>query len=152
MRKNFIAFPSMKNILLAVVLFLFLFFFIRETLTIEYPSNVFPLALQIVIAIFTVIILVTPEKGEQSNQAQKVKWFRVIGIILGSVLYLIVMPLIGFYVTSFIFITFVSWILGKTRTLKDFAICSLASFSIVVFIFLIFYVGVNIPTPPGLLI
>lgn len=152
MRRKFIAFPSMKNILLAVVLFIFLFFFIRETLTIEYPSNVFPLALQILIGIFTIIILVSPEKEGKQKEAQNVKWLRVIGIIVGSIIYLIVMPLIGFYVTSFIFITIVSWLLGKTHTVKDVAICSLASFTIMIFIFIIFYVGVNIPTPTGLLI
>ncbi len=141
--------------LLAIVILLVVSLFIVQSLEFNYPVNVFPLTLEGLIALFALIILLRPRKinrtSEEENQGTP-NWLKIAGMFFGSVIYLVIMPLVGFYITSFIFISFTAWIIGKNYSLKALGISSAVSLMIMFFIFAIFSLFVQVPTPSGILL
>ncbi|KON83552.1 hypothetical protein AF332_27805 [Sporosarcina globispora] len=155
MKRNIIEHFKNMDTLLAIVILLVVSLFIVQSLEFNYPSNVFPLTLEALIALFALIILLKPRKikitSEDENQDTP-NWFKIGGMFFGSVIYLIIMPLVGFYITSFIFISFTAWIIGKNYSIKALGISSAVSLMVILLIFAIFYIFVQVPTPSGILL
>ncbi|QED47934.1 tripartite tricarboxylate transporter TctB family protein [Cytobacillus dafuensis] len=155
MKRTFIERFKNMDTLLAIVILLVVSLFIVQSLEFNYPVNVFPLTLEGLIALFALIILLRPRKinrtSEEENQGTP-NWLKIAGMFFGSVIYLVIMPLVGFYITSFIFISFTAWIIGKNYSLKALGISSAVSLMIMFFIFAIFSLFVQVPTPSGILL
>lgn len=138
-----------KDTALSFFVLLLTLLFMIQSLDFEYPSNVFPWTMEALIAIFALIILLKPKKADKAK-AEAENWVRITGIFIGTVFYLLVMPVIGFYLTSFLFIALASWILGMNFSLKMLGLSISASGAILLFIYLIFHIAIMVPVPRGM--
>ncbi len=80
-------------------------------------ASYFPKVISVIMGLFALVLLIRSLVHPQIEQ-----WFEegadfayVLWVLLGLVVYIVLIPLIGFFLSSILFIIFYSWILGRNR-------------------------------------
>ncbi|WP_240377367.1 tripartite tricarboxylate transporter TctB family protein [Bacillus piscicola] len=144
-----------KDFYLGLVTLFITILLIWQSLNFQYPSNVFPWVIEGVMVILSVVILLKAVINKQNTEEEKqspANWRRITGVFVSSVLFIIAIPIVGFYVSSLITMTLVSWLLGKDRSIKSLGRSFLVCAVITIFIYIVFRVLISVPTPEGILI
>ena len=156
MKKNVAKVIKQNDIILSCGILLITIFLIIDSSDVNYPSNIMPLTLETLIVILTVIILIKSilkhdlEKTKQSQDS--VNWLMAGVMFFGSIIYLIIMSLVGFYVTSFFFMALSSWILGKDFSINRLGLNFIVSGVTIFIIFFVFYFLLKVPMATGILL
>ncbi len=103
--------------------------------------------LAVVLGSFSVILL---GKSFYSKNSDKIGWierprffFATAGLLI---VYIIIMNVIGFFLSSFLFMFGLAWILGYRRLIS----LSIGSFSLLALIYVVFVHFLSVPVPTGL--
>ena len=131
----------------------------------KYPSNVLPNIVITILVIGALILLIRSfisikleqsdqesVNGKNKNGASKRGIF---GLGIGSLLYLVIMNLIGFFSASLIYMTLIAYLLqfkSNRSNKKRFLGALLMSIITLFLIFLLFRIFLKVPTPRGFLI
>ncbi|KJS83029.1 MAG: hypothetical protein JM58_13520 [Peptococcaceae bacterium BICA1-8] len=82
-------------------------------------SSFFPKVISILIIILSTMLLIKSfRKPEASEWHKEIEYKYLIMLIVGIVVYVIVIPVVGFVSTSIVFISLYSWLLSHNKTQK----------------------------------
>lgn len=116
-------------------------------------SRVFPLLLEIFLAAGGLLLLISGIRRAADDLACEGKpiWGRVWLIAAASAAYVLLVPIIGFYVTSFAFLFLMAELLSRGSGLRHLA--ASAGFAVVLcaLVYLVFNTLLLVPTPEGVL-
>lgn len=151
-----------KDRILSLFLYIISFGFLFER-KLKYPSNVLPyIALFTLIGCATIILIRTffheeeaRTENKNENVAKKSNTNRMLGLSIGAILYLILMQILGFYLSSLIFVGLSSYLLQKDTpksTNKRILSSLIASMIVVLIVFILFKTILKVPTPKGLIL
>jgi putative tricarboxylic transport membrane protein len=117
----------------------------------QYGPNFFPQALSIFMLTASVLLVVNAVRGKSQKDMESIdkKGFIRSSITLAiCIVYLFVMQLLGFFLSTFIFLFVLMTFIGhKGRIIR-----AVSSFSVSLVVYGIFYFFLKIPLPQGLLI
>jgi putative tricarboxylic transport membrane protein len=116
-------------------------------------SRIFPNLLELFLALGGLVLCILGLSKSLKEKAcdESPVWSRVWMILVSSVLYAVAVPLIGFYVSSAIFLFVMAMILGKTWNLAHVKISVVFSVGLCALIYLVFKTLLLVPTPTGFL-
>lgn len=142
-----------KDLVLGLALLVTVAAFAMQSLHLEYPANVFPWSLEALLAVFALVVLVQAARRRDAapRSGEAVQVGRIIGILVASIVYLIVIPLLGFYTTSFLFMTLISWLVGERRDLRGLLNGAVVGVLLVGVVYAGFWLFLKVPTPSGIL-
>lgn len=151
----------MSNGLLCLGMYFIGLLFIAMSTRLNYPSNVFPYLVSTAILVFTTVIFLTQvawpaphAEGEASASGQGgISVPRVILMAGASIVYAVLMPLVGFYTVSFIFLVVLFTVTQLDRFNGRLLGASVGlSLAILLVIYVAFSLLLSVPTPRGLVI
>ncbi|MFU2208237.1 tripartite tricarboxylate transporter TctB family protein [Solidesulfovibrio sp. C21] len=117
-------------------------------------SRIFPTILELFLGLGGLGLLLNSLRkslGGTSCEEMPV-WGRVWLILACSIVYVICVPLLGFYVASLLFLFLVAMVLGGHWDWKHAKIAALFSVGLCVLVYLVFKLLLSVPTPKGLFI
>lgn len=120
----------------------------------EFHSNIFPLLLEAFLVISGIYLIIRGMmcKGEACSAGENINYNRAFIMILATVFYIVCVNLIGFYVSSFAFLTLMSWFLSdRGLNLKSLGISLGFAAVLTGAVYLTFTVFLGVPTPAGFL-
>ncbi|WP_017378843.1 tripartite tricarboxylate transporter TctB family protein [Paenisporosarcina sp. TG-14] len=147
-----------KDITVALIVLAISAIFYSRTAILTSPSDIFPKFVIIIFGILGTLLLLksifskkykVKDDDEKDITDLKRRWISILSLVA----YIIIMPIVGFYVTSGIFVTLLSLYiqnekLGFMGSIKPLVISGLT----MVFLYLTFSVFLKVPIPSGLLI
>ena len=154
-------------IFVAVVFFAVGAFLSERRLT--YPANVFPYAVISIVIVCALIILiksltltartkqqlrVQATDGDIEDQKPRGNTNNLPLIIVSSILYIAFIKLIGFYISSFIFLFILTFFLQdkslspRTRSIRSVTVAPI----VVALVYILFDLFLNVPVPSGILV
>lgn len=149
------------NYLICVMSYILAAIFWYASRDIISPANIYPRMILIGISFLATLLLITTiykqkrhtdEISETTKPLAKVNNKRVNILIVGTMLYLIAMVYIGFYVTTFLYLMILMYGFSEQKNkivaLKVF----LSSFVVDALIYICFWTFLQVPTPVGLLL
>lgn len=77
-------------------------------------GGVFPRTASMLVIFFSLLLLINSGRGGKPVEKVKDPWYVIIIIIL-AILYIAIIPYLGFLLTSIIFISLVAWMLNSNR-------------------------------------
>jgi hypothetical protein len=151
--------PRAQNAILCLAACAIAVGFIVMTADINYPSNVFPYLVSICILFFATIVFFTRvlsvakayKQEPDHNGRAKFHLLRTLLISVVSSLYVIFIPIGGFYFTSTIFLIML-FLIAHPKSLSLGLIFKASGVTIIVLliVFFVFNYFLNVPTPKGL--
>lgn len=147
---------STKDILAAVFCLLVALAFQMQTGNLEGISLYFPRMLLIFITVLSLGLLgnalITIRKEQREADDEPVSWLRVGFISAGSIAYVAVIPLAGFYPASAVFLFVMAWLL-RDRSHATLKVVLAASLFTIVLCFAVwggFTILLDVPTPESI--
>lgn len=120
----------------------------------EFHSNVFPLLLEAFLVITGLYLIIRGLmcKGKECSTGENINYNRAFIMVLATVFYIVCVNLIGFYVSSFAFLTLMSWFLSdRGMNLPSLGISFGFAIVLTGAMYLTFTVFLGVPTPAGFL-
>ncbi len=117
-------------------------------------SRVFPEGLESLMAIGGIILVVNGlrQKRPGTEGEEKTSWGRVVAITVSSVVYALVIPLVGFYATSAAFLFILSWAFAERgKGARGLIPPAFFTLTVVVAVYVVFQYLLSVPTPEGFL-
>lgn len=154
-------FERVKDIIVSVLIFAVSVLFYINTKDLVPPADIFPKVVILVFSILGFFLLIKAvfmkkayEEGdkqdleEEEKVNEKRKWISIAGIVL----YIVLMPIVGFYLTSGLFLLLLSmFLIGEKPNLKGSVIPVVVSASVMCILYLTFSVFLRVPVPSGAL-
>ncbi|MCM3761844.1 tripartite tricarboxylate transporter TctB family protein [Alkalihalobacillus oceani] len=154
-------FERVKDIIVSVLIFAVCILFYIHTKDLVPPADIFPKVVILVFSILGFFLLLKAvfmkrayeEREEQDLEDEekgsgKRKWISIVGIVV----YIVLMPIVGFYVTSGIFLLLLSmFLIGKKPNVKGSVVPVVVSASVMCILYLTFSVFLRVPVPGGAL-
>ncbi len=145
------------NVIIGVCSILFSIAFYTQAKTMRPPANYYPMTIIATIGFLGVALLIqnhfkpmalaftTPFKGT--------RWLVIWGTILGSIIYVWLVDVIGFYVSSFAFLIIATSLLSDEPSFKGKPFMRIIgmSFIVLALVYLGFKLFLKVPTPSGIL-
>lgn len=117
-------------------------------------SRVFPMGLEVFLALGGIALVINGlrlARKEGAAEKEVTAWSRVILITVASVAYVFVIPLLGFYVTSVLFLFALAMILAeKGKGARGLGVALGFSVGLMALIYIVFLKILQVPTPSGL--
>lgn len=121
----------------------------------SFLSNLFPLTLEAFLVLSGVALLVRgflSGEGQTNSNEEKLDYGRGWLVIIASLVYVAAINFVGFYVSSFVFLTLLSWFLGDRRwNLHAWGISSLFGLVVTGILYVAFWLFLKVPAPQGIL-
>jgi hypothetical protein len=149
-----------KDVYVSVLVLIICFVFYMNTGELTPPADIFPKAVILILSVLGGLLLikalwlkgeyVKSEEDEEDDGDVNVqrKWLSIVALIA----YVIVIPMLGFYVTSSIFLLGISWYLaGMQKKLRALLIPVIVSSVVMSVIFIAFSILLRVPVPKGIL-
>ncbi|MBG0777549.1 MAG: tripartite tricarboxylate transporter TctB family protein [Desulfovibrionaceae bacterium] len=116
-------------------------------------SRIFPTMLEIFMALGGVALVLNGLRKGLTEMACEgtPTWRRIWLITASSILYVACMPLIGFYVSSALFLFIMAMVLGTRRDLAHAGLAAAFSVGLCVLVYVVFRMLLLVPTPAGAL-
>lgn len=140
---------GIAGILIAVI------FWLQGT-NLQPASNLFPKVLEICLIVGGLIavgrgLLINNQTTQDTGE--KLNWVKAIAIIIASMLYVVGMVYIGFYVTTVLYLTLGSWYLNdiKRFSLKPVCFSLMFGMGVTIVLYATFSLFLKVPTPESLL-
>jgi putative tricarboxylic transport membrane protein len=118
----------------------------------EGVSAVFPAMLEVFMAGGGLALIINGLRMSAADQVceDMPLWGRVVGIVIGGIIYVLCIPLIGFYTASALFIFILALAYGQELSLRRAGLYAAFSLLICVLIWGVFQKLLLVPTPEGL--
>ncbi|MEW6696321.1 MAG: tripartite tricarboxylate transporter TctB family protein [Bacillota bacterium] len=120
----------------------------------ELHSNIFPLLLELFLVLtggYLVYRGITC-KGTKCSESTNLDYRRAFIMILATIIYIAGINVVGFYVTSFVFLTLMSWYLSdRGMTLQSLGISTGFAVILTSAVYATFTLFLGVPTPVGIL-
>jgi putative tricarboxylic transport membrane protein len=116
-------------------------------------SRIFPSLLEVFLALGGLVLCVNglvKSRKEKACEEMPV-WGRVWLILISAILYAAAVPVVGFYVSSAVFLFLMAMIFGKAWTMAQARLSLLFSVGLCLLIYLVFRTLLLVPTPTGFL-
>lgn len=148
---------KVKDLILSVLILIISFVFYLQTKTLTPPADIFPKVVIMILSVLGTILLIKTlfirkndnDEEMQDEINQKKKWISITSLIG----YVILMPILGFYTTSVIFLISLSlYLAGEKVTIKRILKSMIVSLSVVCILYIGFSLFLKIPVPSGFLI
>lgn len=130
------------------------FAFYIQGRSLEYESNLFPLVLEAFLTLTGIYLLVSgfTRKHYKPMNPENIAYGRAFLIIGATIVYILGIMFIGFYVSSFAFLTVMSWLLSdRGRTPASLGISTFFGLILTGAVYVTFSLFLNVPTPSGIL-
>lgn len=117
-------------------------------------SKIFPLVLEVFLVLMGAVLILRGLRGskEQQGGQEQIDYTRAWLVVLASLVYVAAINYIGFYVSSFVFLTLLSWFLSdRGRNLPSLGISGLFGLLVTGVLYATFWLFLKVPTPQGLL-
>ncbi|SHI65320.1 tripartite tricarboxylate transporter TctB family protein [Desulfofundulus thermosubterraneus] len=117
-------------------------------------SKVFPLVLEVFLVMMGLVLVVRGLTGckEQHSDQEKIDYGRAWLVVVASLVYVACINYAGFYVSTFVFLTLLSWWLSdRGRNLPSLGISGLFGLLVTAALYATFWLFLKVPTPQGLL-
>lgn len=143
------------NIILVAFLLVFCLIFGKSADSITAPADVYPKAIVTMIAVLAIILLlqtVITKKGDtEANPFAGLKFNKIFCTIFCTLLYYVGIQMLGFYVSSFLFLIGLILLLDhhKQKSWKEYGCIVLLCLVVICIIYLGFHVFLRVPTPAG---
>jgi hypothetical protein len=145
------------NVIIGICSIIFAIAFYTQALGIRPPANYYPMTIIATIGFLGLALLIQnhfkPMAAAFTTPFKGTRWKVIFGTILGSIFYVYLVDVIGFYVASFIFLIIATGSLSDVPSFRGkpfFKLLAMA-FVVVGLIYLGFDMFLNVPTPSGLL-
>ncbi|MGO4887437.1 tripartite tricarboxylate transporter TctB family protein [Anaerobacillus sp. MEB173] len=151
-----------KDIVVSILILFISLIFYMNTTSLRPPADIFPKVVISLFALLGTFLLIKAIflKKEYLNQAEdeeeednveinvKRKWISIFGLLV----YILVMPIVGFYITSAIFVTLLSWyLIGMKLEFKATVFPVIVSSIVMGILYATFSVFLKVPVPSGFL-
>ncbi|GAB6180115.1 tripartite tricarboxylate transporter TctB family protein [Desulfotomaculum defluvii] len=144
---------KVADILTGIVTLLVAAVFYVQGIDLEFESKVFPQVIEVFLSLTGIYMLVRGflDKSGKSMGDANIHYGRGMLMVLASVLYVMAISYIGFYVTSFVFLLLMSWFLNdKGLNLKSFGVSTIFAVIMIVAVYGTFSMFLDVPTPSGI--
>jgi len=144
------------NAILCLVLFIIISIFFIMNTQVTYPSNVYPYLIIILLFIFTIVIFINDvlfTKKKKFEETKKVNLRPIIVLVL-SIIYFIMINIVGFYTSSAIYLFIMTYLFHPKENSFKRRILSAGSVSILFMSLMWIFLSlmVKIPFPSGFFI
>lgn len=119
-----------------------------------FESVLFPIILEVFLTVTGIILLLRGFAGKQDKPlgGSNIAYSRAFLIIGATIVYLLGIMFIGFYISSFVFLIVMSWLLSdRGLTVSSFGISTLFSLILTGAVYITFSLLLSVPTPSGIL-
>ncbi len=120
----------------------------------SFASNIFPRVLEVFLILAGAVLILRglSRSMEQPGKKEHIDYSRAWLVVLASLIYVAAINYIGFYVSSFVFLTLLSWLLSdRGRNLPSLGISTLFGLLVTGALYATFWLFLKVPTPQGLL-
>ncbi|MDO7788312.1 tripartite tricarboxylate transporter TctB family protein [Desulforamulus aquiferis] len=142
------------DILTGIVCFVVAAVFWFQGRELEAHHNLFPLLLEGFLVLSGIYLIIAGVLNKTGNKADNVNidYGRALQMILATIVYIVAVNMIGFYVSSMLFLTLMSWYLNERGLTLPALGISLAFATILTgAIYAVFTMFLRVPTPSGIL-
>lgn len=119
----------------------------------EFESNVFPLVVETFLVLTGIYMIIRGilDKTGKSDDKTDLNYRRGMLMVFATIVFLVCVNVIGFYVSSFVFLVMMSWVLGeKGLTAKSLGISVLFAVIMITAVYGTFSMFLEVPTPTGI--
>ncbi|KUO58357.1 MAG: hypothetical protein APF84_15365 [Gracilibacter sp. BRH_c7a] len=145
-----------KNMAWGIIFLLFSGFVLSESLSLPYRPDAeiairggfFPTILSSLLIILNIILIFQKNKdSDKEKTVSRKAIIRVSSIVGGIIAYIILLPVLGFIVSAFLFVVLCVRTLGEQSWKK----ASLFAFLMVIAVYVVFHIFLNVRFPVGIL-
>lgn len=150
-----------KDIVVSLLIFAISILFYLNSKALTPPADIFPKVVIMIFSILGVFLLVkalflkkayhvTEDELEEEDEEvnEKRKWISIMSIVV----YILVMPVMGFFITSGVFLLFISlFLIGKKPTVRGSIVPFIVSTTVMSILYFTFNVFLRVPVPSGVL-
>ena len=145
---------KMADILTGIVTLMVAAVFYVQGIDLEMESKIFPQVIEVFLVLTGILMLVRGimDKSGSSTGDANINYRRAMLMVLAAVVYVAAITMIGFYVSSFVFLLLMSWLLNdKGLNLKTLGVSTVFTIIMMAAVYGTFGLFLEVPTPTGIL-